>query len=143
MNTESNNSFSGLFLKALEEYVFVVDMHGIQQIFSDLKSKLVSGLDSYLSVLYISNNSSTPPLFKDELAYFEKRFHSRFSLTITFLKEELTFDSKQLEVIINCAPVEHQNFIVSGEHDFAYQVVDQLLFLGINKNRIQIHKINS
>ncbi len=143
MEIAVNKNTSGLPLIEQDEYVFVVDVHGILQVFSDIKTKLLSKPDCFLTVLYVPQNSSTHSLFKDELEYLEKRFRSRFSLIVASLNDEQTFDSKHLEVIINSSIVKEQYFIVSGEQDFADLVLNQLLFLSINIDRIKIQIINS
>lgn len=125
-----------------QESVFIIDSCGMHQIFNQLKEKLYNESKCYLSLLYISREYILSCPYEKELEYLEKRFPTRLFFNIIKLTDVLTFDSSILEVIINCSFIENQQFIVSGEQDFANQVVDQLLFLSINKNKIDIQVIN-
>ena len=51
MEIAVNKNTSGLPLIEQDEYVFVVDVHGILQVFSDIKTKLLSKPDCFLTVL--------------------------------------------------------------------------------------------
>jgi ferredoxin-NADP reductase len=124
-----------------DEYVFIVDSLGVTSAFSMLKAKLSDNKDYFLSVVYLSDTTDTRPLFKNELKFIGKRFQSKLSVTYVETNSELPIDSQKIEIIINSQTAENQHFIVIGEHVLVEKVVDQLLFLCINTNRIDTQVI--
>ena len=124
-----------------QEYVFITDSYGIHQIFIQLKDRLYNASKCFLSLLYIPRESILPCPYKKELEYLEKRFQTHLFLNLVESRDALILGNSMLEVIINSSCIENQQFIVSGEHDFVTYVVDQLLFLSIDKNKINIQVI--
>jgi hypothetical protein len=135
INTDNN---PGQALNKGREYVYIVDAQGIQNAFPKIKTMLKEEPDCYLSVLYFSNDLIAHALFRRELELLERRFQSRLTVILVDTNEMMMFNSERIEVIINCSIVENQQFVVAGEPAFVSLVVGQLLFLSINKNKIDI-----
>jgi hypothetical protein len=118
--------------------VYVLDEEGISNIFTELKEMLALQADCHTTLIYFFGDANA--VYERELEILQKRYPTQ--LILCPLRGKVIDASptlqELLEAVINSNTKHRLLFILSGDEELIYIASNQLWFLGISKNQIQI-----
>jgi len=118
-------------------YVFFADELGIASVYPALKKKLAESRYKHVSLLYCSSNNRH--IFQKEMEILQRHFPSQ--LFVSYHSNEFfntcLIGKEDIEAVMNANTMPQMDFTISGNEAFVEEIKELLLFLGIEKVRIQ------
>ena len=116
-------------------HCFIVDEIGIASSFTLIKDQLVSNFNHHVTIIYYTNESHF--IFKKELVVLERLFPLQFivfyEMTTASSNTSNSYNTEDLEAILNSNVMEDLKFTVSGNQSFVSMISKKLQFLEINQ----------